>query len=48
MQHGITLENIYNFDETGYAMGLIATVKVVTRAEMTGRPFLVQLENQDG
>jgi len=25
MQHGIAYEDIYNFDETGYAMGLIAT-----------------------
>ena len=40
MQHGIAFEDIYNFDETGYAMGLVATAKVVTRAEMTGRPFL--------
>ncbi|ODM21664.1 hypothetical protein SI65_02508 [Aspergillus cristatus] len=47
MQHGIALEDIYNFDETGYAMGLIATAKVVTRAEMTGRPFLVQPGNRE-
>ena len=45
MQHGIPYEDIYNFDETGYAMGLVATAKVVTRAEMTGRPFLVQSGN---
>jgi len=43
MQHGIALEDIYNFvDETGYAMGLVATAKVVTRAEMIGQPFIVQ------
>ena len=47
MQHGIAYEDIYNFDETGFAMGLIATAKVVTRAEMTGRPFLVQPGNQE-
>ena len=47
MQHGIAFEDIYNFDETGYAMGLVATAKVVTRAEMTGHPFLVQPENQE-
>jgi len=39
--HGIALEDIYNFDETGYAMGPITTAKVVSRAEMTGWPFLV-------
>jgi len=47
MQHGIAFEDIYNFDETGFAMGLIATVKVVTRAEMTGKPFLIQLGNRE-
>jgi hypothetical protein len=31
MQYGISSEDIYNFDETGFAMGLIATTKVVTR-----------------
>jgi hypothetical protein len=34
IQHGIAYEDIYNFNETGYAMGLIATAKVVTRADM--------------
>jgi hypothetical protein len=47
MQHGIALEDIYNFDETGFAMGLVATAKVVTRAEMLGRPFLVQPGNRE-
>ena len=47
MQHGIAPEDIYNFDEIEYAMGLIATAKVVTRAEMTGRPFLVQPGNRE-
>ena len=36
MQHGISLEDIYNFDETGFAMRLIATTKVVTRSNMYG------------
>ena len=45
MQHGIAYEDIYNFDETGYAMGLVATAKVVTRAEMVGKPFLIQPGN---
>ncbi|ODM14985.1 hypothetical protein SI65_09480 [Aspergillus cristatus] len=47
MQHGIAFEDIYNFDETGFAMGLVATAKVVTRAEMTGKPFLVQPGNRE-
>jgi hypothetical protein len=37
MHHGIVPEDIYNFDETGYAMGLTATAKVVTRAELYGK-----------
>jgi hypothetical protein len=41
-KNGIQDEDIYNFDETGFAMGLIATARVVTRAEMTGRPKLLQ------
>jgi hypothetical protein len=47
MQHGIAPEDIYNFDETGFAMGLVATAKVVTRAEMLGRPFLIQPGNRE-
>ena len=30
-------DDIYNFDETGFAMGLTATAKVVTRSEYYGR-----------
>ena len=41
MQHGIAFEDIYSFDETGYAMGLVATAKVATRAKITDRYFLV-------
>ena len=45
MEKGILQEDIYNFDETGFAMGLIATTKVVTRAEIYGRPSLLQPGN---
>ena len=45
MQHGIAYEDIYNFDETGFAMSLIATAKVVTRAETTGCSALLQPRN---
>ena len=47
MQYGIAFEDIYNFDETGFAMGLIATTKVVTRAEIDGRPKLIQPGNRE-
>lgn len=36
-EYGIQPEDIYNFDETRFAMGLISTQKVVTRAEYYGR-----------
>ncbi|CEJ53651.1 hypothetical protein PMG11_00001 [Penicillium brasilianum] len=35
-ENGIQPEDIYNCDETGFAMGLISKQKVVTRAEMYG------------
>jgi hypothetical protein len=40
--NGILDEDIYNFDETGFAIGLITTTKVVTRSEILGRPKLLQ------
>ncbi len=39
---GILDEDIYNFDETGFAMGRIGTTKVVSRSNMPGRPLLIQ------
>jgi hypothetical protein len=36
-QYGIADEDIFNFDETGFAMGLTTTAKVITRAEYYGK-----------
>jgi hypothetical protein len=47
MQHGIAQEDIYNFDETGFAMGLVATARVVTRADYYGKASLVQPGNRE-
>ena len=44
MEYGIAYEYIYNFDETGFVMGLIATAKIVTSAETAGFPALLQLD----
>jgi hypothetical protein len=44
---GIADEDIYNFDETGFAMGTIATARVITQAERTSRPSLVQPGNRE-
>jgi hypothetical protein len=46
IQYGIDPDDIYNFDETGFAMGLIATAKIVTRAEYYGRRVLLQPGNR--
>ena len=41
-EFGILDKDIFNFDKTGFAMGIIATIKVVTRANMPGKPYLIQ------
>jgi hypothetical protein len=45
-EKGIQPEDIYNFDVTGFVMGLIANQKVVTRAEYYGRRSILQLGNR--
>jgi hypothetical protein len=45
--NGIQSEDIYNFDETGFAMGLISAQKVVTRAEYYGRRSILQPGNRE-
>ncbi|KID98255.1 transposase, partial [Metarhizium majus ARSEF 297] len=46
-KYGILDEDMYNFDETGFAMGIISTTMVVTSAERRGRPTLAQPGNRD-
>jgi hypothetical protein len=46
-QYGILEEDIFNFDETGFAMGLIATTKVVTISNMPGKPHPLQPGNRE-
>ncbi|KAJ0132248.1 hypothetical protein HZ326_24671 [Fusarium oxysporum f. sp. albedinis] len=41
-KYGIRLDDIYNFDETGFMMGVIASGMVVTGTERRGRPKSVQ------
>jgi hypothetical protein len=38
---------MYNFDETGFLMGVIATMMVVTNAERQGKPKSKQPGNRD-
>jgi hypothetical protein len=44
--YGILLGDIYNFDETGFAMGLTATARVIARAEYFGRISVLQPGNR--
>ncbi|EED20106.1 conserved hypothetical protein [Talaromyces stipitatus ATCC 10500] len=41
-EYGILSEDIYNFDETGFAMRLCATAKVITVSDRYNRPNLLQ------
>jgi hypothetical protein len=46
-ENGIQPEDIYNFDETGFAMGLISSQRVVTRAEYYGRRSILHPGNRE-
>lgn len=46
-ENGIQPGDVYNVDETGFAMGLIATAKVVTRAEYYGWRAVLQPGNRE-
>ena len=46
-KYGILNEDVYNFDETGFQMGVITTSKVVTRAGRRGRPKSIQPGNRE-
>jgi hypothetical protein len=46
-KYGILQDDIYNFDETGFQMGVISTSKVVTRSERKGRPRTKQPDNRE-
>ena len=35
-------DDVHNFDETGFQMGVIGSMKVVTGSERRGRPEMVQ------
>ena len=46
-KYGILPEDTYNFDETGFQMGVISTSKVVTRSERRGRAKTKQPGNRE-
>jgi hypothetical protein len=47
LSHGIADADIYNFDETGFAMGVAATSKVVTSSDTIGRRATIQPGNRE-
>jgi hypothetical protein len=46
-KHGILHQDTYNFDESGFMMGVISTGAVVTGREHQGRPKGLQLGSQE-
>ncbi len=46
-EYGILNDDIYNFDETGFQMGIASTSKVVTRSDRRNRPIVVQPGNRE-
>jgi hypothetical protein len=46
-EYGILPEDIFNFDETSFAIGLYATARVVTRSDRYTRPKLLQPGNRE-
>jgi hypothetical protein len=46
-EHGIHEDDIWNFDETGFAMGLCSTAKVITTVERSERPRSVIQGNRE-
>ena len=47
LMYGILDEDTYNFDETGFQMGIAATSKVVTSSDTIGRAIVVQPGNRE-
>ena len=46
-ENGVLECDIYNFDETGFQMGIASTAKVVTRSDRKNRPVVVQPGNRE-
>jgi hypothetical protein len=45
-KYGILEDDIYNFDETGFQINVIETVRVMAESEKTENLKFVQFENQ--
>ena len=42
----ICIEDIYNFDKTGFLIGIIRTIIIVTSSDCITKPKLVQFDNR--
>ena len=47
IKYGISDEDVYNFDETGFQMGVISTAKVVTGSQRAGKASVTQPGNRE-
>ena len=47
IQFRIDPDDIYNFDKTGFAIGLTATTKVIIKSEYYSRRLLLQPRNRE-
>jgi hypothetical protein len=46
-EYGITSDNVYKCDESGFAMGIHATTKVITQQFSHGRRGVLQAGNRE-
>jgi len=46
-EYRIADEDIYNFDETGFQMGIATTAKVICSSDRSGKPSLIQPGNRE-
>jgi hypothetical protein len=46
-KYSIKEQDIYNFDETGFQIGVISTAKVISGAERSNRPISIQPGNRE-
>ena len=46
-EYSIYNDDIYNFDETGFQIGVILTAKVIIRSNQAGRPKITQPGNRE-
>jgi hypothetical protein len=46
-KYGIVDSDFYNFDETGFTMGMIQATLVITHADRTAKPKAVQPGNRE-